>query len=228
MAIPVEDFIDRLTKDYRVIVIGGLAVIAHGRSRQTMDADIWLEPLSSPAEWANAIEKVCMQFEGARIHRLPGWVEVSGADVAEAAEDTGMIRILGLDCPLDIFRRPNEFDEDSFDAVAERASTAGDGTLLPSPLDLIQSKLDTGRNQDQEDISHLESIIRADYKKRLPIASFEEASELLERYSEWQILQSALENPSEAVKDLAIQHLREFAEAGDPFSLAILEGREIP
>lgn len=228
MAIPVQDFIDRLTKDYRVIVIGGLAVIAHGRSRQTMDADIWLEPLSSPAEWANAIEEVCIHFEGVRIHRLPGWIEVSGTDVAEAAEDTGMIRILGLDCPLDIFRRPNEFDEDSFDAVAERASKASDGTLLPSPLDLIQSKLDTGRSQDQEDISHLESIIRADYKKRLPTASFKEASELLERYSEWQILQSALENPSEAVRELALQHLHEFAEAGDPFSKAILEGRETP
>jgi hypothetical protein len=31
-----------------------------------------------------------------------------------------------------------------------------------------------------------------------------------------------------AVRDLARRHLEEFAEAGDPFSQAILEGRPIP
>jgi hypothetical protein len=51
---------------------------------------------------------------------------------------------------------------------------------------------------------------------------------MLARYSEWQVLQSALENPSPEVRELAMSHLREFAAAGDPFSLAILEGREIP
>lgn len=43
MAIPVETFIDRLTATHRVVVLGGLAVIAHGYSRHTKDADIWLE-----------------------------------------------------------------------------------------------------------------------------------------------------------------------------------------
>jgi len=51
---------------------------------------------------------------------------------------------------------------------------------------------------------------------------------MLARYSEWQVLQAALENPSPEVRDLAMSHLREFAAAGDPFSLAILEGRQIP
>lgn len=35
-------------------------------------------------------------------------------------------------------------------------------------------------------------------------------------------------NPSPEVRELAMTHLREFAAAGDPFSLAILEGRELP
>jgi hypothetical protein len=46
--------------------------------------------------------------------------------------------------------------------------------------------------------------------------------------TDWQVLQAALENPSAEVHELAMTHLREFAEAGDPFSQAILEGREIP
>ena len=115
-----------------------------------------------------------------------------------------------------------------FDAVASRTCRSGDGTLLPDPIDLIQSKLDTGRDKDRRDIEHLESVVRADYKKRLPVASLEEAASMLARYSEWQVLVAALENSSPEVRELAMTHLREFAAAGDPFSQAILEGRELP
>jgi hypothetical protein len=139
-----------------------------------------------------------------------------------------MVRIEGLDCPLDVFRKPNEFELHEFDAVCRRGVLRADGTLLPDPLDLIQSKLDTGRDKDLHDIQHLESIVRADYKKRLPLATPEEATVMLGRYSEWQVLLSALENPSPVVHELAMSQLREFAAAGDPFSLAILEGRELP
>jgi hypothetical protein len=228
MAATVQSFIDQLTLNHRVVVLGGVAVIAHGYSRHTQDADIWLDPMSSAEEWADAVLSVCTTFKGATIHRLPGWTEVIGMQLASAVQETGMVRILGLDCPLDIFRRPNEFDEIEFDQVASRTSRSGDGTLLPDPLDLIQSKLDTGRDKDLRDIEHLESVVRADYKKRLPSASLEEAEMMLNRYSEWQVLVPALQNPSPAVRELAMTHLREFAAAGDPFSLAILEGRELP
>jgi hypothetical protein len=50
----------------------------------------------------------------------------------------------------------------------------------------------------------------------------------LERYSDWQVLRAALENPSPEVRTLAESHLREFAAAGAPFSQAILEGRPLP
>lgn len=228
MAIEVQHFIDELSRRHRVVMLGGLAVIAHGLSRQTKDADIWLEPMESAALWASAIEAVCGKFPGTTIHRLPGWVEVKGASVAEAADETGVVRIRGLNWPLDIFRRPNEFDEEVFDRVAARARRAGDGTLLPDPLDLIRSKLNTERDQDIRDIQFLESVIREDYQRRLPLVDFAEAEEMLGRYSEWQVLQAAMMNPSEEVKALAMEHLREFAAAGDPFSQAILEGRELP
>lgn len=62
----------------------------------------------------------------------------------------------------------------------------------------------------------------------LPTCAPDEGIELLKRSPSPRIARAALENPSPEVRELAMTHLREFAEAGDPFSLAILEGREIP
>jgi hypothetical protein len=228
MEIKTDHFIKRLTQNHRVVVLGGLAVIAHGLSRSTYDGDIWLDPMASSGEWAGFLEKVCADFGGLRIHGLPGWTPVSGLDLMDAVEETSMVRVLGLDCPLDIFRKPNEIEISDFDAICRRATLRSDGTLLPDPLDLIQSKLYTGRDKDLKDIQHLESVVRADYKLRLPVATLEEATHLLERYSEWQVLLFALENPLPEVRELAMTHLREFAALGDPFSQAILEGRELP
>ncbi len=228
MAIPVQRFVDELTTRHRVIVVGGLAVIGHGLSRPTKDVDLWLEPMPSIRDWAEAIEEVCRSVPGTTIHRLPGWVKVSGRDVVDAVEETGMVRIHGLRTPLDIFRAPNEFDAEFFDAVATRAKRNDDGTLLPEPLDLIQTKFNTGRDQDARDIGHLEGLVQSEYKERLPTATPEEAREMLGRYCEWQVLKAALTNPSAEVRDLATGYLHEFAEAGDPFSQAILAGREIP
>ena len=187
-----------------------------------------MEPLGSDEEWCAALEEACREYGGLTLHRLPGWVPVSGPNLVEAVAETSMVRIHGLDCPLDVFRKPNEISIDDFDAICKRAENRGDGTLLPHPLDLIQSKLDTGRDKDFHDIQHLESLVRADYKKRLPLANFDEAREMLGRYSDWQVRVAALENPDAGVRELAMTHLREFASAGDPFSQAILEGREIP
>jgi hypothetical protein len=228
MAIPVQRFVDQLAVDHHVLVIGGLAVIGHGYSRPTKDADLWLEPMASSQDWANAVEAVCRSIPGTSIHRLPGWVEVSGPELSDAVDETGVVRIMGLNSPLDIFRSPNEFKPEHFDLVASRAKLNADGTLLPEPLDLIQTKIDTGRDQDLKDIDYLESVVRAEYAERLPAATLDEARGMLERYSEWRVLQAALTNPCEEVRELATSHLNEFAEAGDPFSQAILAGREIP
>ena len=113
---------------------------------------------------------------------------VTGAALAEVVEENGMIRILGLDCPLDVFRRPNEFEEADFDGVCQRARFRADGTLLPHPIDLILNKIDTGRDKDRIDIFHLESLIRAEYRARLPQATAAEARDMLERCSDWEVL----------------------------------------
>ena len=45
MDTPTDQFIRKLTQRHRVVVLGGLAVIAHGLSRSTYDGDIWLDPM---------------------------------------------------------------------------------------------------------------------------------------------------------------------------------------
>lgn len=147
MAQQVPRFIELLSKDHRVIMLGGLAVIAHGRDRHTHDVDIWLDPLNSAESWSNVIADACRAFSEASVHRLPGWVQVIDQGITDAADETGMIRVLGLGMPLDIFRRPKEFEETGFDAVFQRATRNDDGTYLPDPLDLLQSKLDTDREK---------------------------------------------------------------------------------
>lgn len=40
-----EEFLTRLGDRSRVLLLGGLAVIAHGLSRTTEDADVWLDSM---------------------------------------------------------------------------------------------------------------------------------------------------------------------------------------
>lgn len=221
-------FIETLAERHRVLVIGGLAVIAHGFNRPTKDADIWLEPLGSPSEWVDALLLVCSRFPGLTVHSLPGWCKVEGPEIAVAAEQIGMLRVLGLDCPLDIFRQPNEFPAESFDEVFDRSTRNADGTHLPDPLDLIITKLNTGRDQDRYDSQHLESVIRERYRKLLPSASLDVVKKLFERFLDWEVCQMALNHPTQEVRDYAVECLREMATEGDPFSQALLDARQIP
>jgi hypothetical protein len=221
-------FIETLAARQRVLVIGGLAVIAHGFNRPTKDADIWLDPLGSPSEWADALFLFCSDFPGLTLHSLPGWRPVEGLEIAAAAEEIGMVRILGLDCPIDVFRQPNEFPAESFDEVFERSTLNADGTRLPDPLDLIITKLNTGRDQDRYDSQHLESVIRERYRKLLPAASLDEVRKLFERFLDWEVCQIALTHPTQEVRDYAVECLREMATEGDPFSQALLDERQIP
>jgi hypothetical protein len=221
-------FIEALTESHDVIVIGGLAVIAHGFNRPTMDADIWLEPLDSPAAWAETLEKTRARFSGLTIHTLPGWRQVTGPEIATAAGEVGMVRVLGLDCPLDIFRQPNEFAADAFDEVMSRATRNADGTWLPDPIDLAISKDLTNRDKDAQDINFLESKVRNLWVERLPTADLAEARDMFDRFVDWRTCEAALSNPDSAVTETAMSYLREFADAGDPFSQALLTNQPIP
>lgn len=228
MAIAPSQFVRELTRRHRVIVLGGLAVIAHGLSRSTKDVDLWIEPMESAETWAQVVIDVVQSFPGLSIHTLPGWKQVSGGEVADAASFPGIIRILGLECPLDLFRKPNEFEADHFDEVWKHSLAYDDGARIPHPLELVVTKLNTGRKQDQMDRDYLESLILEEYQSKLPTACLEEAKNLFDRFVDWRTCLSAISNPDPEVQKLARDYLKEMANEGDPFSQAILEGREIP
>jgi hypothetical protein len=99
---------------------------------------------------------------------------------------------------------------------------------LPDPLDLVVTKLNTGRQQDLEDAQFLESLVRKHYAEVLPTASIGEVKELFDRFLDWQVCEHALKNPSQEVRDYTHMCLEEMAGEGDPFSQAILEKRPIP
>lgn len=219
-----DRFLSELTTSKRVVILGGLAVIAHGLSRSTDDANIWLEPMESAGEWCRFLEAKCDDFGNPTILRLPRWTPVAGKGLVEAIEETGVLGIVGLDCPLDIFRKPNELEATQFNEVFQRGSLHRDGTTLPHPVDLIVTKSFTNRDKDFQDVAFLESVAREEYFAKLPTATPEEADFMLGRFAEWQVLKVALTNPSPQVKTLATDLLKEFAEAGDPFSKEILEG----
>lgn len=59
--------------------------------------------------------------------------------------------------------KADEFETDDFEAVWQRTSRNSDGTYLPDPLDLVVTKLNTGRQQDIEDSRFLESLVLKHY-----------------------------------------------------------------
>jgi hypothetical protein len=163
-----------LTKElaarHRVIMLGGLAVISHGHSRPTYDADIWLDSNLSPDEWAEAVWKLTEHHPALRFVAIAWWTDISRNQLAEVISRDGVVRLMGSNQPLDIFRDPNEIEITSFDEVWSRALPLEDGTRLPDAVDLLLSKQDTGRDKDLQDIAFLEAKAERDYLEKLPKA----------------------------------------------------------
>jgi hypothetical protein len=215
-------FISRLAGRHRVIMLGGMAVIAHGRSRHTKDFDIWLDPFETPALWAEHLLITLKEFPQSYVWSLAERRRLEDLEIAEEAETYGVLRIGGFDLPVDVFRRPNEFSEEDFDSVWKSASMLEDGVALPSPVHLYVTKINTGRQHDLDDIAFLESLIKARFKERLPVCDLAEATSMLDRFLDPEALQYARENPHPEVRALVLGYLREFEAEGDPYSRDIL------
>jgi len=217
-----DEIIKQLAGEFRVMTLGGLAVIASGLSRNTFDADIWVEPMGSSEQWAEGVAPRVYNAGAAQAVAIGSWEKIAREELAAVIERDGVIRINGLERPLDIFRDPNQLDVSHFDEIWQRAQPMEDGTRLPDPIDLLVSKQETGREKDQTDIIFLEGKIQADYLSRLPKSSRDEAVQMLERFLTPRVAEAALAHADQAVRDLGLRFLRELAQEGDPFAAEIL------
>ena len=85
-AIPTAtELIRFLASTHRVVVLGGLAVISHGLSRVTYDADCWLEPSLSTELWCEAVKKILLKWPQLRL--LPDFREFCFQRVIELKKE---------------------------------------------------------------------------------------------------------------------------------------------
>ena len=220
--IPKNLFIRELAARHRVILLGGMAVIAHGFSRQTKDFDIWLEPFSGAHEWAAMLLATTRVFPEAKLWSLAQRRELADAELAAEAEDSGVVRINGFALPVDVFRKPNEMEPEDFERVWAATRRMDDKVALPDEIDLYLTKANTGRENDWHDRVFLEGRVKQRYRERLPVCDAAEARGLMERFLDPEVLAFALENPDAEVRAMALAHLREFEAEGDPYSRDIL------
>ena len=218
MASTLQQFLARVATRQRVVVIGGLAVIAHGLSRPTKDGDAWLDPLGSPASWAARLCETLLEFPDTTLWSLAERRVAQPEELEEIATTNGVVRVCGLNTDLDLFYKPNGLECADFPTVWERARMWTEAVRVMEPLDLILTKEDTGRQQDRIDITHLEGLVHAELGARLSTASRAEAEAIFARYLDHAVAARALENPDPAVQALARQLLAELAEQGDPFA----------
>jgi len=211
-----------LSAEFRVLTLGGVAVIATGLSRNTCDADIWVDPFASPDEWADRLAPRLYETCGAQPVAIGSWEKIEREALPTVIARDGVIRLTGLERPLDIFRVPNQLGIEDFSGVWSRALPMDDGTRLPDPIDLLVSKQETGRDKDRADIIFLEGKIEADYLARLPRVSADEAVRMLGRFLTPRVAEAALTHSDEGVTQLARRFLHELATEGDPYAAEIL------
>ena len=203
-------------------MLGGLAVIGHGLSRSTYDSDVWLDPGLPVDEWCRAVRAMTEGQSHLEIVSMGNWESVSEEDFSAVILRDGVVRITGVNQPMDIFRKPNQLEPEEFDEVWTRSVILEDGTRLPDPIDLLVSKQETGRDKDRADIIFLEGKVEADYLARLPKVSADEAAHMLRRFLTPRVAEAALAHPDNGVGELARRFLHELAEEGDPYAAEIL------
>lgn len=219
---PKNLFLRRLAENHRVILLGGMAVIAYGFSRRTKDYDVWLEPFATAEQWAQSLLAVLAHHPEAYLWSLAQKRRIEPHEAAPEVENFGVLRVGGLNLPVDVFRKPNELEMSDFDRVWSSAKMLEEGFALPHELDLYVTKANTGREHDFKDQIFLESRVKERFRERLPICDFAETKGMLDRFLDPEVLQHGLDNPDATVRELVLGYLREFEAEGDPYSRDIL------
>jgi hypothetical protein len=137
------------------VVIGGIALIAHGSARLTRDLDIVFAPDRPNLD---RLGRVLVEL-GARLRGVDENVPFA-ADAATLAK----IDVLTLVTPLgwlDLHRRPAGAPPyRTLRKRAERVDFGDYSVLIASPEDLRAMKRSAGRQIDIVDLDYLEAIIR--------------------------------------------------------------------
>jgi len=222
-----SQIIEALAASHRVLVLGGMAVIAHGLSRTTIDADIWLEPMKDIQTWCDALLPF-LRVPEAYLFDIPGHRKIEPDQLAEIIDKAGMVRVGGIDRYLDIFYQPNQLDLEDFDMAWSFATMALGKARVMDESFLIATKTDTGRTTDQDDISFLEKKLRKEISQRLSACDAEEAALLFSRYSDHVTCLAALANPKALVQAFGLKGLQELAEGGNPFAIEAIRKNPSP
>ncbi len=222
MAPTLQQFLAHPASRHRAVVIGGLAVIAHGNSRETKDGDAWLDPMPSPQAWADALRETLRGFAGLTLWSLTERRVLDETEIEEAIRVDGVLRVQGLIADLDLFRKPTGLELEDFEEVWQQSTSWTGEVRVIDPINLILTKAGTGRPQDELDVFFLESKIRRELGQRLAVATPEEAAAIFARYVDHVVCERALANPSPEVQAQARALLRELAESGDWFARDVL------
>jgi len=227
-ALTTESLTHALAATHRVILLGGLAVISHGLERMTYDADVWLDPMLDSNQWSAAVGQLLAAHLRLQLIEIGTWSPIGIPQLSNVIERDGVIRIMGANHPLDIFRRPNELELDEFNEVWDRARILDDGTRLPDLIDLLVTKQRTGRQKDLMDIMFLEMKAESEYLEELPGAAEARAAEMLRRFLTPNIARAVLAHPSLAIRKLGYGYLQELAAEGNPYAAEYLREEPAP
>ncbi len=181
-----HEVVTRLARRGRVIVLGGIAVVLHGFHRSTKDVDLWVDPLGDERLWADSLRQF-MRSEGLTAARFAdaagNFAPVDLEEIPAVVAEDRFVRILGADRPIDAFRAPNHLTAEEFDEIWQRCELLEDGTRLLDEIDLIVTKMGTGRPHDEADTRFLQSKVERSYRERIKTCSPNEASKLFERFT---------------------------------------------
>ena len=198
-----ERLVHILCAKNRVILLGGMAMLAHGFARFTRDVDIWLDPTEGIESWAGALAFAVARFRNLKLVSAMTKNRVSSREINHLVEKEEMIRITGLDMDVDVFFRPNNLRIEDFESVWARSAEKEKGLRIPDEIDLGLTKMGTERIQDRLDIEWLDAKIIPVLSKRLESCSLDEAGAVFARIASIPLLKSAMKNPNPHVRSLA-------------------------
>jgi predicted nucleotidyltransferase len=137
------------------VVVGGIAMVAHGSARVTRDLDI---SYATDAANLEALGSALVEL-GARLRGVDE--EVPFVLDARTLRRTTILTLDTPEGPIDLLVRPaGAPDYETLRARAERATLDGVAILIASLDDLESMKLAAGRTKDQLDLEEIEAIRR--------------------------------------------------------------------